>query len=298
MAGLFLFIYLFSLFGFLGCVCVCVCVCVVTTGGCNRFSKGERHADKVWIIFDAPILGLVFFRSRQYWEVRLSSTLFWPQFLLAAPLEEPQASCPNHECFSLQLWGRSFWMTYQLLNRIFRSLSRQAGTFRLPGLLYFGIFWFGRSFFTICYQLSISLTDNVSCFLSVSFEALISSLLPSFCWEPSLGQALYKAMGIRQWMPVPVPEGWSFLLHSLVRVGTRAHPHPHTHTHMAAAAVRRFSRVRLCDPIDGSPPGSPVPGILQARVLEWGAIAFSNTHGRCYCKNMSTVLWEQRWGNY
>ena len=31
----------------------------------------------------------------------------------------------------------------------------------------------------------------------------------------------------------------------------------------------------LCDPIDGSPPGSPVPGILQARVLEWGAIAFS-----------------------
>ena len=32
----------------------------------------------------------------------------------------------------------------------------------------------------------------------------------------------------------------------------------------------------LCDPIDGSPPGSPVPGILQARVQEWGAIAFSN----------------------
>ena len=31
----------------------------------------------------------------------------------------------------------------------------------------------------------------------------------------------------------------------------------------------------LCDPIDGSPPGSAVPGILQARVLEWGATAFS-----------------------
>ena len=31
----------------------------------------------------------------------------------------------------------------------------------------------------------------------------------------------------------------------------------------------------LCDPIDGSPPGSPVPGILQARTLEWGAISFS-----------------------
>ena len=33
----------------------------------------------------------------------------------------------------------------------------------------------------------------------------------------------------------------------------------------------------LCDPIDGSPPGSPVPGILQARVLEWVAIAFSKS---------------------
>ena len=39
--------------------------------------------------------------------------------------------------------------------------------------------------------------------------------------------------------------------------------------------LSHFSRVRLCDPIDGSPPGSAVPGILQARVLEWGAIAFS-----------------------
>ena len=40
--------------------------------------------------------------------------------------------------------------------------------------------------------------------------------------------------------------------------------------------LSRFSHARLCDPIDGSPPGSPVPGILQARTLEWVAIAFSN----------------------
>ena len=40
--------------------------------------------------------------------------------------------------------------------------------------------------------------------------------------------------------------------------------------------LRHFSRVRLCDPIDSSPPGSPVPGILQARTLEWVAISFSN----------------------
>ena len=40
--------------------------------------------------------------------------------------------------------------------------------------------------------------------------------------------------------------------------------------------LSHFSRVRLCDPIDGSPPGSPGPGILQARTLEWVAISFSN----------------------
>ena len=40
--------------------------------------------------------------------------------------------------------------------------------------------------------------------------------------------------------------------------------------------LSRFSRVRLCDPIDGSPSGSPVPGILQARTLEWVAISSSN----------------------
>ena len=46
--------------------------------------------------------------------------------------------------------------------------------------------------------------------------------------------------------------------------------------HIAAAAAKSLqSCPTLCDPIDGSPPGSPVLGILQARVLEWGAIAFS-----------------------
>ena len=44
----------------------------------------------------------------------------------------------------------------------------------------------------------------------------------------------------------------------------------------AAAAKSLQSCPTLCDPIDGSPPGSPVPGILQARTLEWAAIAFSN----------------------
>ena len=44
----------------------------------------------------------------------------------------------------------------------------------------------------------------------------------------------------------------------------------------AAAAKSLKSCLTLCDPIDSSPPGSPIPGILQARILEWVAISFSN----------------------
>ena len=46
---------------------------------------------------------------------------------------------------------------------------------------------------------------------------------------------------------------------------------------MAVAAAKLLQLwLTLCDPIDGSPPGTPVPGILQARTLEWVAISFSN----------------------
>ena len=44
----------------------------------------------------------------------------------------------------------------------------------------------------------------------------------------------------------------------------------------AAAAKSLQSCLTLCNPIDGSPPGSSVPGILQARILDWVAISFSN----------------------
>ena len=59
-------------------------------------------------------------------------------------------------------------------------------------------------------------------------------------------------------------EGWS---HASTRRGM---------LRMAAAAKSLQSCPTLCDLIDGSPPGSPVPGILQARTLEWVAISFSN----------------------
>ena len=50
----------------------------------------------------------------------------------------------------------------------------------------------------------------------------------------------------------------------------------HNRERMLLLLLSCFGCVQLCDPIDGSPPGSPVPGILQARTLEWVAISFSS----------------------
>ena len=58
-------------------------------------------------------------------------------------------------------------------------------------------------------------------------------------------------------------------------------------SYAAAAAKSLQSCLTLCDPIDGSPPGSPVPGILQARILEWVAISFSNRY------QMTPPLWQK-----
>ena len=58
----------------------------------------------------------------------------------------------------------------------------------------------------------------------------------------------------------------------------------------AAAAKSLQSCLTLCDPIDGGPLGSPVPGILQARTLEWVAIFFSNAwKGKVKVKSLSRV---------
>ena len=59
----------------------------------------------------------------------------------------------------------------------------------------------------------------------------------------------------------------------------------------AAAAKSLQSCLTLCDPIDGSPPGSAVPGILQARTLEWAAIAFSNAWKRKVKVKLLSRVW-------
>ena len=58
--------------------------------------------------------------------------------------------------------------------------------------------------------------------------------------------------------------------------GAQSFLHSTLYAAAAAAAKSLQSCPTLCHPIDGSPPGSPVPGILQARTLEWVAISFSN----------------------
>ena len=66
---------------------------------------------------------------------------------------------------------------------------------------------------------------------------------------------------------------WIFFLLKLVWIGSLLLGYA-----LAAAAAAKSLHLSptLCDPIDGSPPGSLVPGILQARILEWVAISFSN----------------------
>ena len=70
-------------------------------------------------------------------------------------------------------------------------------------------------------------------------------------------------------------------------------------TATAAAAKSLQSCPTLCDPIDGSPPGSPVPGILQVRTLEWVAISFSrDTHYYIYINKQINKDWLYNIRNY
>ena len=62
--------------------------------------------------------------------------------------------------------------------------------------------------------------------------------------------------------------------------------------HAAPAAAKSLqSCPTLCDPIDGSPPGSPVPGILQARILEW--VAFPSE--KAMATHSTTLAWKIPW---
>ena len=105
--------------------------------------------------------------------------------------------------------------------------------------------------------------------LGSSQEALVVKNLPAnagckkCCFNPWVWKVPWK----KAWQPAPV--FWPGEFH-----GQRS---LQATVHAAAAAKSLQSCPTLCDPRDGSPPGSPVPGTLQARTPEWVAISFSNT---------------------
>ena len=112
------------------------------------------------------------------------------------------------------------------------------------------------------------------------------------CRTPGFDPWVGKIPWRRAWQPTPLfLLGKSHGQRSLVgydpwgckESDTTKWMNTHTHTHHMfiddckyAATKSLQSCPTLCDPIDGSPPGSPIPGIIQARTLEWVAISFSN----------------------
>ena len=120
------------------------------------------------------------------------------------------------------------------------------------------------------------------------------SLLPNLFFSINFQSKTYSANftyqeAKRQSMSLKVTQcqGWNSNLALTQRLlkpfwlHTQSWPHgyeislPHRAPHPAAAAKSLQSCPTLCDPIDGSPPGSAIPGILQAITLEWVAISFS-----------------------
>ena len=112
---------------------------------------------------------------------------------------------------------------------------------------------------------------------------------------PRLGRSSEEGNGnpLRySYLENPMDRGaWRCTVHRVAKSWTRLRTHIAVEVHVrltpfaaqwkltlrcAAAAKSLQSCPTLCDPIDGSPPGSPIPGILQARTLEWVAISFSS----------------------
>ena len=130
----------------------------------------------------------------------------------------------------------------------------------------------------------ISFHSRNYCKLSSTRASLVAQTVKSLyamreTWVRSPGQE--DSLG-RKWQPTPVllPEkfhGWRSLVGYSPWVGEESDMTEQLHWFTAAAAAKSLqSCPTLRDPREGSPPGSPLPGILQARTLEWVAISFSN----------------------
>ena len=94
-------------------------------------------------------------------------------------------------------------------------------------------------------------------------------------WREHLTQSVFYFLGVGRWSLIAHEDVASW--QGMVSRSIQRHCHPYSTAAAAAAAAKSLqSCLTLWDPIDGSPPGSPVPGILQARTLEQVAISFSN----------------------
>ena len=123
----------------------------------------------------------------------------------------------------------------------------------------------------ISQKLQIKLPYDIAIPLLGIYLKKTNLLIPKDTCTPNFhSTSIYKcqnmettSMSINRWMDKYV-----------VCIYTHTHTHIHTQWNTAAAAKSLQSCPTLCDPIDGSPPGSSVPGILQARTLECVAISY------------------------
>ena len=100
--------------------------------------------------------------------------------------------------------------------------------------------------------------------------------------RPGFKSWLYYWLVVESWASYRVI--WSLVFLTCNMVVTSTSESLYKLNKIVSAAKLLQSCPTLCDPIDGSPPGSPIPGILQARMLEWVAISFSNAwkwNGSC-----------------
>ena len=118
-------------------------------------------------------------------------------------------------------------------------------------------------------QASLSITNSQSPPKPMSIESVMPSNHHILCRLLLLLPSIFPSIEVfsnESALHIRWPKCWSFSFNIS----------PTNEEHAAAAAKSLQLCPTLCDPRDGSPPGSPVPGILQARTLEWVAISFSN----------------------